>query len=189
MLRPTARFDRRASLGPTAALLALALGVAVALAAGPAAAEDTRPKEVPYDTPGEIPLLDPTYTMEDHEIVLIASHDLRPKTVRLDPGQLVAWISYSPQPSVIVFERETAKKMVCHSLVNFSIQEDELRSAPLNAGEFASFCQLEPGRYRYAVVRPDPGSAGAAVRKRLEGTIIVAEAEPESEADAEAAPE
>jgi len=180
VFHPTVRRDRRAPLGPTAALVALALGAALALAA-PAGAEDPRPSELPYDTPGEIPLLDPTYTRESHEIVLITSHDLRPKTVQLDPGQLVAWISYSPQPSVIVFERETAKKMVCHSLVNFSIEEDELRSAPLNAGEFASFCQLEPGRYRYAIVRPDPGSAGAAARKRLEGTIVVAETEESQE--------
>jgi hypothetical protein len=73
---------------------------------------------------------------------------------------------------VIVFEREVARSMICHSLVNFSIKEDELRSAPLNAGEFASFCQLKPGRYQYKVVRPKPTENYSGAR-RIEGEIIV----------------
>jgi hypothetical protein len=63
--------------------------------------------------------------------------------------------------------------MICHSLVNFTIQDDELRSAPIHLGEFASFCQLKPGRYRYKVVRPNPGESAGAAARRLEGEIIV----------------
>jgi hypothetical protein len=64
--------------------------------------------------------------------------------------------------------------MICHSLVNFSIREDELRSAEIHTGEFASFCELQPGRYRYKVVRKDPEAAGAGgAARRLEGEIIV----------------
>ncbi len=155
--------------------LALLLGVigAVLLAAG-GLAEDDRPKELPYDTPGEIPLLDPSYRMTSHKVVLITDNSLNPKLVTLDEGQLVAWISYSPVPSVVVFEREVARSMICHSLVNFTIKEDELRSAAIHAGEFASFCQLKPGRYRYKVIRPSPGGQKAIdAARRLDGEIIV----------------
>jgi len=154
----------------------LALAAVALLVASPLSADD-RPAEVPYDTPGPIPGLDPSYRMESHKVVLITDQDLRPDRVFLEKGQLVAWVSYAPQPSVIVFEREVARDMICHSLVNFTIKEDELRSAPIHAGEFASFCQLKPGRYRYKVVRPDPGTSGGGSRKRIEGEIIVKEPE------------
>ncbi|NNL66259.1 MAG: hypothetical protein HKP30_08455 [Myxococcales bacterium] len=157
----------------------LALAAALLLPVSPAAAEDTRPSEVPYDTPGPVPALDPSYRMESHKVVLITDQALRPKRVFLEKGQLVAWVSYAPQPSIIVFEREVARDMICHSLVNFTIKEDELRSAPIHAGEFASFCQLKPGRYRYKVVRPDPGTSGAGSRARVEGEIVVLDPEAE----------
>ena len=135
--------------------------------------EDTRPKEMPYDTPGEIPQLSPKYKMNEHEVVLITDQSLNPRLVTLSEGQLVAWISYSASPSVVVFERETARAMVCHSLVNFSIIEDELRSAEIHAGEFASFCELKPGRYKYKLIRPNPLGSPVDAARRLEGEIIV----------------
>jgi hypothetical protein len=92
--------------------------------------------------------------------------------VTRDEGQLVAWISYSAAESVVVFEREVARDMICHSLVNFSLKDDELRSAPIHAGEFASFCQLKPGRYRYKIVRPRALERDDA-RRQLDGEIIV----------------
>jgi hypothetical protein len=155
------------ALGAMVALLA-------ALVAAPAGfADDTRPTELPYDKPG-IPSLDPSYRLASHKVVLITDQALSPRLVTLDEGQLVAWISYSKAPSEIVFEREVARNMICHSLVNFTIKEDELRSAPIHPGEFASFCELKPGRYRYKVIRTDPKAAGAtAARARLEGEIIV----------------
>ena len=88
-------------------------------------------------------------------------------------GQLVAWISYSAAPSTVVFEREVARAMVCHSLVNFTIQDDELKSAPIHAGEFASFCQLKPGRYKYKVMRTEPLKSGQDAARKLEGEIVV----------------
>ncbi len=152
----------------------LAFLVAVALVGtGGAASGDDRPTEIPYDTPGTIPLLDPTYKRTSHEVVLITDYALQPRTVTLEEGQLIAWISYSAVPSVVVFEREVARSMICHSLVNFSIQDDELRSAPIHAGEFASFCQLQPGRYRYKIVRPTRLEKALDAASRLEGWIVV----------------
>ncbi len=150
------------------------LVAAALLLAGSSSAADDRPSELPYDSPGEIPQLDPSYRMTDHKVVLITNQSLNPRLVTLSEGQLVAWISYSSVPSTVVFEREVARSMICHSLVNFSIKDDELRSAPIHAGEFASFCELKPGRYRYKIVRPDANQrAGIDARKRLEGEIII----------------
>jgi len=150
-------------------LICAALALSLAL---PAASEDDRPSEIPYAQPSGLPQLSPDYKMSNHRVVLITDQALNPKVVTLDEGQLVAWISYSASESVVVFEREVAKDMICHSLVNFSIKDDELRSAPIHAGEFASFCQLKPGRYRYNVVRPTQLERDDA-RRRLRGEIIV----------------
>ena len=151
----------------------LSLLTAIACFALPAAAQDKRPSEIPYDTPGEIPQLSPKYKQSDHEVVLITDNALNPRLVTMNEGQLVAWISYSAAPSVVVFEREIARAMVCHSLVNFSIQDDELKSSPIHAGEFASFCQLKPGRYKYKVVRPGTPKSGEDAARKLEGEIVV----------------
>jgi hypothetical protein len=149
------------------------IAAAAALLLGyPVGAEDTRPKEMPYATPGELPQLSPDYKMSSHRVVLITDQALNPRLVTIDEGQLVAWISYSAAKSIVVFEREVARSMICHSLVNFSIQDDELRSAPIHAGEFASFCQLKPGRYKYKVVRPEVLERDGA-KRRIEGEIIV----------------
>ena len=80
-------------------LKALSIAVAVVaaqllLVAG-AWSEDTRPKEMPYDTPGAIPQLDPSYKMESHKVVLITDQALSPRRVKLENGQLVAWVSCS----------------------------------------------------------------------------------------------
>ena len=151
----------------------LVCALALALFALPAPAADERPSEVPYATPGQVPTLDPNYRMTSHKVVLITDDALNPRLVNLEEGQLVAWISYSPQASTVVFEREVARNMICHSLVNFSIKDDELRSAPIHAGEFASFCQLKPGRYKYKVVRPGTPKSGEDAARKLEGEIVV----------------
>ena len=66
--------------------------------------------------------------------------------------------------------------MICHSRVNFTFEEGELRSAPINAGEFASFCQLKPGNYRYKVEHSNAsGLSGSDTSRKLEGKIIVGE--------------
>lgn len=156
-------------------ILSLIAWVALLSLALPVGAEDERPTDIPYAQPGGIPQLSPDYKMTSHRVVLITDQSLNPRVVTLDEGQLVAWISYSAAESVVVFEREVARNMICHSLVNFSIKDDELRSAPIRAGEFASFCQLKPGRYRYNVVRPHALERDDA-RGRLMGEIIVGEA-------------
>ena len=141
---------------------------------GSARAEDTRPAEMPYDTPGDFPLLDPGYSKDKHEVVIITDDALQPRSITLESGQLVAWISYARAASTVVFEREVARSMICHSLVNFTIRDDELKSAEIHTGEFASFCELKPGRYRYKVVRRNPeGAAAGGATRRLEGEIIV----------------
>ena len=155
-----------------AGLVSLCAAAALLLAL-PALAADDRPTEIPYDMPGEFPELSPDYKLTSHKVVLITDNALNPRLVTLDEGQLVAWISYSGTPSTVVFEREVARSMICHSLVNFSIKEDELRSAPINAGEFASFCQLKPGRYRYKILRESLQPKGSDAARRLEGEIIV----------------
>ncbi len=150
------------------------LGAALALLlADFATAADDRPTEIPYEMPGDIPHLSPDYHMTNHKVVLITDNGLNPRLATLDEGQLVAWMSYSPVPSTVVFEREVARSMICHSLVNFSIKDDELRSAPIHAGEFASFCQLKPGRYKYKILRDSMTSPGIDAARKLEGEIIV----------------
>lgn len=165
-----------------AALAAALVGLVVVVARPVPVGAQERPKEMPYagtDQGGELPLLDPAYRMESHKVVLITDGALNPRLVKLKKGQLVAWISYARLPSVVVFEREVARKMICHSLVNFSIKDDEIRSQPIHAGEFASFCQLQPGRYAYKVVRPNPGDRSASSAKVLTGEIIVSAEAPE----------
>jgi hypothetical protein len=155
----------------TASLVSLALALA-----GPAASDSHRPAEMPYEVSGEIPQLSADYRRDDHQLVIIRDGALQPQTAQLEAGQLVAWISYARAASTIVFERETAKSMRCHSLVNFSIIEDEIRSAPIQTGEFASFCELEPGHYRYKIVRPEADiSSALGSTGRLEGWIVVRE--------------
>jgi hypothetical protein len=158
-------------------LLAAVLGAVFALPSGVAADSpkpEGRPSELPYDTPGEVPSLNPDYRRTSHKVVLITDDALSPRLVTLEEGQLVAWISYSKAPSTIVFEREVARSMICHSLVNFSIEDDELKSAEIHPGEFASFCQLKPGRYRYKVVRRNPKAGGHDTGlQRIDGVIIV----------------
>jgi len=145
------------------------------LLVGPASASDDRTSQSTAETLEDLPQLDPGNQANTHKVVLITADSLSPTTVTLTPGQLIAWNSYSPSESTVVFERSVAKSMLCHSRVNFSFQEGELRSAPINAGEFASFCELKPGSYRYKVMRPTASgpAAGGDAGRMLEGEIIV----------------
>jgi len=142
----------------------------------PASATEERASQPQSENLEDLPRLDPSYQMSTHKVVLITADSLNPATVNLDPGQLIAWISYSPTKATVVFERDVAKSMICHSRVNFSFEEGELRSAPIDAGEFASFCQLKPGSYRYKIERAAvPLPAGADQVPMLEGEIVVGE--------------
>jgi plastocyanin len=164
------RIDKR-WLWKMGGLLALA-----SLLVGPASATEDRAAPPRVESLEDLPKLDPSYQMNTHKVVLITADSLNPATVNLTPGQLIAWISYSPSESTVVFERDVAKSMICHSRVNFSFEEGELRSTPINAGEFASFCELKPGSYRYKVVPSDaPDPPGVDARWMLEGEIVVGE--------------
>jgi hypothetical protein len=152
-------------------LLAVAL-----MLVSPALASEDRASQPRVETLEDLPKLDPSYQMNTHKVVLITADSLNPATVNLAPGQLIAWISYSPSKSTVVFERGVAKSMICHSRVNFSFEDGELRSAPINAGEFASFCQLKPGNYSYKVVGSNASDQpGADAGPVLQGEIIVGE--------------
>ncbi len=149
---------------------------AALLLIAPASASEQPASPAPAESLADLPQLDPSYQMNTHKVVLITADALNPASVRLDPGQLIAWISYSPTESTVVFERSVAKSMICHSRVNFSFVDGELRSTPIHAGEFASFCQLKPGTYRYEVVRSAAeGAVGAGARAPLAGEIVVVE--------------
>ena len=82
----------------------------------------------------------------------------------------VAWRSYSSEATTIVFEREVAGAMACANLVNFYIEDDELRSGDIRPLDLVGFCDLDPGIYHYTVVRKNPASRA---RRRMKGTIIV----------------
>ena len=151
--------------------LGLLFGLLIAL---PIAAEDTPVTGAVENQAEALPTPDRAYRKTNSEVVLITDQSVDPQLVRLQEGQLVAWINYSKAASQIVFERDIARNMICHSLVKFSLVEDELRSDIIEHGEFASFCELKPGRYKYKVLRgrsPTPGVDAAS--RRLEGEIVV----------------
>lgn len=157
--------------------LTIGLAIGVVALASPAAAGD-RPSHITYATPGAIPQLDLSTLARPVKRVLITNEGLQPSRVTLRAGERIMWESYESVATSIVFEREVAASMICHSLVNFHLDEDELRSGEIHTGEKASFCELKPGQYRYRAVRSNPisgGSVGAA--KRIEGWIVVAEAD------------
>jgi hypothetical protein len=157
--------------------LAILLALAAGWAAGSARAEEPRVEDIRYDVPGEVPLLAPSWGLEPGAEVLLTDDRLSPRRIELRPGETVRWHSIARHGSRIVFEREVARSMVCHSLVNFQIDGDRLRSAPLYTGDSASFCRLSPGSYRYRVVRDGPAewpsTGGVQLSSRLEGVIVV----------------
>ena len=137
-----------------------------------------RPSKINYSMPGEIPQLNLATLTSPTKRVIITNEGLRPSRVTLEAGERVVWESFAGPATAIVFEREVAASMICHSLVNFTLHEDELRSAEIHTGETASFCELKPGHYRYKAVRANPRDgaiAGAAAR--IEGWIVVNAAE------------
>lgn len=137
--------------------------------AGSAQAED-RPTEIQFDQPERIPTLRADELRGPIRRIVINDHSLIPREIVLDYGERFGWESQSRAASRIVFEREVARTLFCRSLVNFSIADDELRSSELQVNDVANFCQLEPGRYPYRVIRSDP-STGAS--RRLDGWVTV----------------
>ncbi len=149
--------------------------IALAASASTALAADNRPVQILYDMPGEIP----TMRLETGPIrsveVEIMDHSLSPRLTIMDESVQLRWVNHSRTSSRIVFEREVAAAMTCHSLVNFSIKEDELKSAELRPLDVANFCKLAPGRYPYRIIRSDPAS-GASLK--IAGVLIVEPTSP-----------
>jgi len=161
------RFARR----PAAALAALLMAPALAAAEGPPV------ETLHFEVPGPFPLLHKSWQLDAPARVVVTDGRLTPRRVELAAGQTVLWRSVARHSSRIVFEREVARSMVCHSLVNFSLEGDTLVSAPLHTGDEASFCELAPGTYHYRVERRGlaerPSAGGAKLSSRLEGVIVV----------------
>jgi hypothetical protein len=157
-------------------------GAALALAA-PVRAEEPRVDAIRYEMPGELPLLSPQWQLEPATAVLLTDDRLSPRRVVVRAGETVRWHSMARHASRVVFEREVAKAMVCHSLVNFEIDGDSLRSAPIHTGDTSSFCRLQPGTYPYRIERTGPAerptAGGRQLSSRLEGTIVVLPPAPE----------
>ena len=152
----------------------LTLALVLAAFAAPSALADDRPTQIAYSTPDAIPQLDSATLAKPIKRVLITNQGLHPSRVTLNAGERIVWESYAGAATSIVFEREVAASMICHSLVNFSLHEDELRSSEIHTGEKASFCELKPGQYRYRAVRTNPrDGARSGAASRIEGWIVV----------------
>lgn len=149
----------------------IALAVVYAFFGGPAMAngEDGRPDQLEYSA-SFLEIGSMTPSPESTRFVTLSDHHLHPRIITIREGEHLAWLSYSGAPSTIVFEREVAASIVCHHLVNFSIEDDELKSGEVRAGDVVHFCNLDPGRYRYHIVRDDPATRA---KRRLEGVVVV----------------
>ena len=156
--------------------LGVAAGLLLAFAT-PARADEPRAEAIHYEVPGHVPLLSKDYGLRPAVPILLTDDRLSPRRVEVQPGETVSWTSMARHASRIVFEREVARSMVCHSLVNFELAGDRLHSAPIHTGEQSSFCRLSPGIYRYRVVRDGPAehpsAGGRQLSTRLEGVIVV----------------
>jgi len=162
-----------------------ALGLAAALLLAtprPAPADEPPAEAIHYEVPGVVPLLASDWQLAHAVPVLLTDDRLSPRRAVVRSGQTLRWRSMARHASRIVFEREVARAMVCHSLVNFAIDGDQLRSGPIQTGDTASFCRLDPGTYRYRIERSGPAerpTAGARqLSSRLEGVIVVLPREP-----------
>jgi hypothetical protein len=132
---------RRAAWG----LLFVAAGAAPALA------------ELPFETPGEIPGLEAPLPGERRHEIVIAEDGVSPARIEIQAGERLAWRSNVTEPLRIAFDRGVAQSLICTHIVNFALEGPQLRSAWIQPGDVASFCDLAPGHYAYVVER-----AGAA---------------------------
>jgi len=147
---------------------AIAAGVMLTFFPGFLSAEEPRPSSLKFDMPGTIPQLSSEPVVE--RLVNLTDHRVDPQTITIGENERISWLSYSGTNSTLVFEREIVSAMRCRSVVNFTIQDDELRSGTIHTGDVVSFCPLEPGRYRYRVVHKDQNARG---KNRIEGVIVV----------------
>ena len=150
--------------------IALVASIIGSIVVARVASGDDRPTHIRYDLTSRVPTLQVDQLRVPHRRIIVSDHSLNPKEIILNHGEPFGWLSHSRAPSRIVFEREVASAMLCRSLINFSIEEDQLRSSELRVMDMANFCELSPGRYPYRIVRTDPNTGAS---RRLEGAIIV----------------
>jgi hypothetical protein len=120
--------------------------------------------------------------------VLIGLDGVRPARVELAAGQTLSWRSVAPGAVRVSFDAQVARSLLCTHLVNFALEEGRLRSAPLESGDVASFCELAPGRYRYRVEGAEPAADPAAPAEPVEGEIVVRGRQVGAARDPRAAP-
>jgi hypothetical protein len=141
--------QRRPAFGRFAAfsLLASLAGAA------PAAAQ------LAYETPGSLPGLELELDRapEQARIAVIADDGVGPRRLEVAAGERVAWRSASSGRVRIALDAGVARAMVCTRIVNFAVDGERLRSAWLEPGDIASFCELAPGGYAYTIERESGG--------------------------------
>jgi hypothetical protein len=132
------------------------------------AAEPAR-SDLEYETPGAIPGLELGPEAQRHHVVVVSERGVEPARVELVAGERLAWRSASSSRVRIAFDAAVARSTVCTHVVNFALERDRLRSAWLEPGDVASFCQLRPGTYAYAVERDGtPAASGEIVVRARE---------------------
>jgi hypothetical protein len=112
----------------------------------------------------------------EHHFVRISDGKLTPRELHMQGDEAVAWANYSTKNAVISFERDVGKHIVCTERSSFHLTETRLESRELRAKQFASMCQLAPGRYAYIVELRGP-TRGVIPSKGLNGEIVVEEPE------------
>jgi hypothetical protein len=124
--------------------------------------------QVTYETPGALPSLemDLDRAPERARVAVISDGALAPRRIEVAAGERVAWRSDATARVRIALDPAVARAMVCTRIVNFAVDGERLRSAWLEPGDVASFCELAPGTYAYAIERE-----GASARKV--GEIVV----------------
>jgi plastocyanin len=109
-----------------------------------------------------------------HRLVRIGEASLHPPKLEIAPGDAFGWLNYSSQIATVSFDAATADKMLCQQRSSFRLGGDRIESGDIQARQFVSLCSLVPGTYPYRVVlRSGAGGSGSAVKRTLDGEIVV----------------
>lgn len=128
---------------------------------------------IQFDVPGDVPLLTADYGLVRTVEVTIGDQEISPTRLEVAQGTRIAWRSEAPEAMRISFASHVARAMRCTSVVNFALDGDRLRSARLETGETAHFCELAPGSYRYRVERDRQSVRRGTISGRMVGNLVV----------------
>jgi len=126
-----------------------------------------------FETPQPVPLLSPSYGQDWGAVVSVTEHEAVPKRVEIVEGEKLAWQSRSAVGLHIVFDADVARSMRCTEVVNFALDEGQLRSDLLRTGDVATLCELAPGRYVYRVEKDPHIATSQPLSERARGEIVV----------------